>query len=121
MDIDNFTYEEFSCKCGCGENTTANSTKVKLENMRIDAGIPFIISATRCPAYNRKVGGVKDSTHMTLFDESYGIDIDVENSRDKYILVTSAIRAGFTRIGIAETFIHVDDSPVKVQEVIWTY
>ena len=31
------------------------------------------------------------------------------------------MQVGFNRIGIADTFIHVDDDKDKSQQVIWTY
>jgi hypothetical protein len=31
------------------------------------------------------------------------------------------MKAGFNRIGIADTFIHVDNDPGKAENVIWTY
>ena len=36
-------------------------------------------------------------------------------------IVQALLTAGFTRIGIASTFIHADDDPSKPQNLIWTY
>jgi hypothetical protein len=35
--------------------------------------------------------------------------------------VAALIASGFTRIGIADTFIHVDNDPVKTPAVVWLY
>jgi hypothetical protein len=36
-------------------------------------------------------------------------------------IVGSLLEAGFNRIGIADTFIHVDNDPTKPEEVMWKY
>ena len=43
------------------------------------------------------------------------------HSNTKFIIVSALIQAGFTRIGIAKTYIHVDDSPTHSQKLIWLY
>ena len=122
MQIENFDHSEFACRCGCGTNSVSPDTLYKIEAARIDSDIPYIItSATRCEEYNEFVGGVDDSAHLILFDYSFALDIACDESCKRYIIVNSLLRAGFNRIGIADTFIHVDDSPVKQANVIWTY
>jgi len=122
MQIDNFEDWEFECKCGCGTNSMSPDTLYKIEASRIDSDIPYIItSASRCESYNELVGGVDDSAHVPLFEYSYAIDIACDESCKRFIIVNSLLRAGFNRIGISDTFIHVDDSPVKQANVIWTY
>ena len=122
MQIENFDHSEFACRCGCGANSVSPDTLYKIEAARIDSDIPYIItSATRCEEYNEFVGGVNDSAHLILFDYSFALDIACDESCKRYIIVNSLLRAGFNRIGISDTFIHVDDSPVKQANVIWTY
>ena len=48
-------------------------------------------------------------------------DISVTDTRSRWVVVNSLLLVGFTRIGIAGTFIHVDLDTEKSQEVIWTY
>lgn len=85
---------------------------------REQAGIPFnITSGYRTVAYNKKVGGVMDSPHLL----GYAADIAVVGSRDRYIIIKSAQDAGFRRIGIGRTFIHLDCDPRKDPDVIWLY
>ena len=91
---------------------------MKLDLARGNAGIPFTItSGYRTKEHNAKVGGVSDSSH-TL---GLAADISCNNSKDRLLIVSSLLRAGFNRIGIANTFIHVDLDYNKVQNVIWTY
>lgn len=90
----------------------------KLEVAREYAAIPFIItSGYRSQEHNAKVGGVPGSSHT----KGYAADIAVKSSRDRYIIIKALIDAGFNRIGVAESFIHVDNDPNKSGDVIWTY
>jgi len=95
-----------------------------LDDARGIAGIPFKInSGYRSKEHNTKVGGKiktptsKGSSHM------YGLaaDISVTNSLDRFTIMDSLIEAGFNRIGVGNTFIHVDSDSEKSPYVIWTY
>jgi hypothetical protein len=46
-------------------------------------------------------------------------DIAITNGLRRYILVKKALELGFTGIGVAETFVHVDRR--SSTPVIWTY
>lgn len=89
-----------------------------LDRAREMAGVPFKInSGFRTVAHNKKVGGVKGSSHTLGF----AADIHCIDSRTRWQIVSALIDAGFSRIGIAATFIHVDNDPAKEEDVIWTY
>lgn len=89
-----------------------------LDQAREDAGVPFVInSAYRCEKHNAKVGGVKDSSHMYGF----AVDIGALTSRSRYRIIASLLAVGAQRIGIANTFVHVDVDDDKPQYVAWTY
>jgi len=91
---------------------------LRLDEARERAGIPFIInSAYRSPEYNAKIGGKPNSSHL----RGLAVDINVTNSRQRFIILNALLDVGFTRIGIADTFIHVDLDSEKSKEVIWTY
>ena len=90
----------------------------KLDKARELAGIPFKInSAYRSPEHNAKIGGKPNSSHL----KGLAVDISVTNSRQRFIVLNALLDVGFTRIGIADTFIHVDLDNGKNNEVIWTY
>ncbi len=116
-----FKKSDFACKCNqCskGFGDMDSETVEKLEAARIIAGIPFIIrSAQRCLAHNKAEGGSKTSSHL----EGYAIDVEANNSRERFIIVDALIKAGFTRIGIGKTFIHFDDDPIKDERAMWLY
>ena len=89
-----------------------------LEDARNRANIPFKInSGYRTVAHNKRVGGVKSSSHL----KGLATDISCSDSRSRFIIITALIDAGFNRIGIAKTFIHVDCDVDKSRNVIWTY
>lgn len=89
-----------------------------LDDARNVAGIPFIItSGYRSPDWNHHVGGKKDSAHV----KGCAADIACSGSRERFIILTSLLEAGFDRIGIHQEFIHVDCDWEKDPAVIWTY
>ena len=91
---------------------------LRLDEARERAGIPFVInSAYRTPEHNAKIGGKPNSSHL----RGLAVDISVTNSRQRFIILNALLDVGFTRIGIADTFIHVDLDSEKSKEVIWTY
>ena len=90
----------------------------KLDQARSLCDIPFrITSGYRSEAHNLKVGGVSNSSHT----KGLAADIHCNNSVSRFIIVTALLKAGLNRIGIADTFIHVDNDTDKVANVIWTY
>jgi len=99
------------------ENMDANFLH-KLDKARALAGMPFIInSAYRSPEHNAKIGGRPNSSHI----KGLAVDISVKDSRTRFIILDALIKVGFNRIGIADTFIHVDLDIDKSNKVIWTY
>jgi len=117
-----FTKKELACPC-CGQLNIKDNFLKKLNNARYMAGVAFIInSGCRCEKHNEIVGGSKTSSHLSSdIKESCAVDISVTDSRTRYIIIKYLIRAGFNRIGVANSFIHVDDDETKSPEVMWTY
>lgn len=116
-DFKYFKLGEFACK-HCSENHISEEFVRKLDNARSYAGIPFVItSGYRCPAHNKAVGGVTGSAHVT----GHAADISATTGEQKFKIVQALILAGFTRIGVAKSFVHVDDDPSKPSPTIWLY
>jgi len=121
-----FKHSEFNCNCG-GEDCKGEKMNYafldKLDRARGLAEIPFkITSGFRCKEYNedlirRNFKASRSSSHL----KGLAADISVKDSKSRFIVINSLLLAGFTRIGIADTFIHVDLDLEKTQNVIWTY
>lgn len=90
----------------------------RLDYARYLAGIPFVInSGYRTRKHNDKVGGSPNSSHT----RGYAVDIHCTDSVSRSKILDALKAAGFTRIGIAKTFIHVDNDPDKAPNVVWLY
>jgi len=117
-----FDYKEFLCKCGRPE---CDSLKVINPNLLDHLNIlrellkrPLLItSGLRCEFWNEKEGGVPDSEHLV----GDAADIQCTTSKERFDIVRFSWRAGFKRVGIGKTFIHLDVSPTKTPEVLWLY
>ena len=90
----------------------------RLDEAREYAGIPFIInSAWRSEEDNKRVGGKPNSSHL----KGLAVDIKATNSRQRGLILDALRSVGFSRIGIAKRFIHVDMDFDKDQDVTWLY
>ena len=90
---------------------------LRLDAVRETCGIPFKInSGYRTSEWNLKVGGRIGSSHL----KGVAVDIHITNTATRTIILTALIKAGFTRIGIGHTFIHVDADTDK-PNAIWLY
>lgn len=116
----NFTLEEFACPCCNGLPKVTEQFRLfidMLQNTRDIYGANMrITSGYRCARHNKAVGGVSDSSHLK------GIAADVACSSDeaRLRLVRSALQAGFERIGVGYTFIHLDIDNDK-KKSMWLY
>ena len=89
----------------------------KLDEAREYANIPFIInSAYRSPEHPESIK-TPTSSHI----KGLAVDISAKDSRTRFLILDALLAVGFNRIGIADTFIHVDSDLDKSQSVIWTY
>ena len=122
MTLKYFKLSEFNCPFLKDQKMNYTFLE-KLDKARGLAGIPFkITSGYRTKEYNedlirRNYKASKNSSHL----KALASDISVKDSKSRFIVFNSLLLAGFTRIGIADTFIHVDLDTDKTQNVIWTY
>ena len=119
MIMKHFDLSEFDSpdEPGSGKNMDGVLLEM-LDQAREYAGIPFNInSGFRSKTHNARVGGVEDSSHT----KGHAVDISCRDSRSRWLIVNALMIAGFNRIGIASTFIHVDNDPTKDENVIWKY
>ena len=119
-----FEISEFDSPDEVGSGKYMDSEFLRmLDEARELAGIPFrITSGYRTPSHNAYVGGVqpsldkKGSSHLF----GYAADIACNNSSDREIILAAVIKAGFRRVGIANSFIHIDNDPDK-NAAVWLY
>ena len=89
-----------------------------IDDARESAGIPFVVtSGSRCAERNRKEEGSPDSSHL----DGLAVDIKASSGSARWKIINAMIKAGFTRIGVAGSFVHGDVDTEKPEEVIWIY
>ena len=113
-----FEPKEHECKCGCGLQNMNRVHMDMLNQARDLAGIPFVItSGSRCSQHNKDEGGRDTSDHLT----GEGSDVEVKTSQQRFLILRAAFVAGFRRIGIGKTFIHLGTNENNPQKVQWLY
>lgn len=110
-----FKKEEFKCK-HTGDNYINERFVSRLDALREACGFPFIItSGYRAATHPVEASKKTPGTH----NRGIAVDIRVRNGSERMKLVSEATRLGFSGIGIAKSFVHVDirdDTPV-----MWLY
>lgn len=119
-----FSYEGdkmLACSC-CGKQGMDDVFMRKLDVLRGMVGQGFTVtSGYRCPDHNESVSSTgRDGPHTT------GRAVDIKaNSRLKMLITQAAISQGITRVGVAKSFIHIDDLTEQddgvSNNVMWTY
>jgi len=118
----NFTDDELTCKCGCGQQLMAASFMAHLQRLRTKLGFPFpIISAYRCPDHNEAVSSTgRHGPHTT----GCAVDIAVSGSQARQIIKHAT---DFSGIGVKQhgphevRFIHLDTIAGGKRPWVWSY
>jgi zinc D-Ala-D-Ala carboxypeptidase len=123
MKFRNFSYDEFDSPLQEGSGQLmSNELITMLDDARDLAGVSFkITSGYRVEAdiYRLKKAGYKVSAKSSHL-KGLAADIACDNST-RFKILDSLLKVGFNRIGIANSFIHVDIDPDKTPFTIWTY
>ena len=110
-----FRIEEFNCQ-ETGENEMSEEFIHKLDELREACGFPFrITSGYRSPSHSIEARKATPGTHA----QGIACDIYVSGGSQRHKIIKEAMRLGFTGIGVAKTFIHVDTR--KTTPVTWQY
>lgn len=112
-----FAIHELSCRCGgryCDGAYWHDAAFLDgLQAMRDALGRPLrITSGHRCAQWNAAVGGAALSQHKRI-----AADISLFG-HDRFEVFVAAKEAGFTGLGLARSFLHVDRRPRAVH---WYY
>lgn len=119
-----FQYSEFDSPLQQGSGQLMDKEFLAmLNNARHIAQIPFVITSgfrieqdiERLEKAGYKVS--RNSSHL----KGVAADIACTDSVTRFKIIDALLKAGFTRIGIAKTFIHVDSDSEKPANVIWSY
>ena len=119
QDLDYFTREEFACQY-TGENEISDRLLLKLDLLRARCGFPFVItSGYRSEDHPIEAKKEKAGTHA----QGIAADIKVNDGVQRFRIVQEAISMGFSGIGVASSFVHVDIRSLDINEspVMWTY
>ena len=111
-----FNISEFDCSF-TGNNEMDEWFLARLDSLRHACDFPFTITS----GYRDPVGHPIEAKKSIAGTHAQGIaaDIKVNNGIEKYKIISEAMKMGFTGIGVAKTFIHVDDR--TTQPVVWSY
>ena len=110
-----FDIGEFACQ-ETGENGIKEELIHSLDMLREKCGFPFVItSGYRSVKHSIEAAKSKPGTHA----QGIAADIKVSDGVQRLAIVTNAIELGFSGIGVAKTFVHVDIR--SGTPVMWTY
>ena len=114
-----FSFSEFDSRDKPGSGKSLDSLFIERleifnhltgENHKVNSGV-------RSKGHNKKVGGAKNSRHVS--GQAFDVDCNTEAERWRYIY--AGLAAGFNGIGIGHGFIHFDYDPERSRPVIWLY
>jgi zinc D-Ala-D-Ala carboxypeptidase len=110
-----FTKKEFDCQ-HTSENRMEQAFLDKLDALREHCGFPFVItSGYRSPDHPLEAVKEIPGTHA----QGIAADIKITNSAHRYSIIKGALEHGFTGLGVAGDFVHLDTRGSA--PVIWTY
>lgn len=110
-----FCAQEFiNCTPSCSIDDMDKGFMDRLETARAYSSVPFVItSAFRSREYELSHSRSGSSSHC----KGLAVDIRCYSDQWRFIIIQSLLRAGFRRIGVYETFIHVDCDSSKLQSI----
>lgn len=114
MNTKHFNEYELECKCGCGTYLENVALMMALEDVRNHFNAPVTItSSTRCEKHNKKVGGSKNSWHLS----GHAADIQVFNVSPRVVhsYLESCSYAGLIGLGKYNSFTHIDTRGYKAR------
>lgn len=115
IDLNYFSVSDFDCQ-ETGENRMDVTFLRRLDDLREACGFPFIVqSGYRSVLHSVEAKKEKPGTHT----KGIAADIRVTGGAQRRLLVQKALEMGFTGVGVAKSFVHVDIR--KTTPVLWCY
>jgi len=109
---------EIQCKCGCGFILIVPSFLAKINGLRQIVSQPLTVNSwCRCGPHNAFVGSSVTSSHR----KGLAVDLNTPTEYIKYCVLLAAGHEGFRGVGVAKTFIHLDNDPGKPFGRFWVY
>lgn len=114
-----FNESEFKrCTPSCSIQDCDKTALERLDFAREVAGIPFILSsAYRSVEYEKAKGRSGKGAHT----QGKAFDIVCRDTFTRFHIIDAALVAGFKRIGIGKTFVHIDLASDLPFPSIWLY
>jgi len=110
-----FKLDEFDCQ-ETGDNEISEDFVHELDKLREACGFSFrITSGYRSKEHSIEKRKTSPGTHA----QGIAADIAVSGGAQRMLLVQKALELGFTGVGVAKTFIHVDIR--ETTPVLWCY
>lgn len=110
-----FAVAEFNCQY-TGNNEMKPEFLEKLDQLRHVCAFPFVItSGYRDPSHPIEAAKEIPGRHA----QGIAADIQILDSKSRYKIIKEAMKLGFTGIGVADTFVHLDTRGTP--RVMWTY
>ena len=110
-----FDIDDFKCK-ETGENEISLFFVAALDTLREDCGFPFIVNSGYRSIHHSKEAAKNQPGQHT---KGIAADIAVNGGAQRFLLVKKALEHGFTGIGVAKTFVHLDKRSGPA--MMWTY
>lgn len=110
-----FKKEDFACS-ETGENGISEDFVHRLDELREACGFPFYItSGFRSKSHSVELKKAQPGTHA----RGIAADIAVQGGMQRRLVVEKALEMGFTGVGVAKGFVHVDVRDAT--PVLWCY
>jgi len=115
-DLKFFSVEEFNCQ-ETGENNMEIDFLAKLDELREVCAFPFKVNSGYRHPTKHPIEASKEvpGTHA----QGIAADISITNGGARYTIVQEAMKLGFSGIGVAKTFVHLDTRGTT--PVVWLY
>lgn len=113
-----FKIEEFACPC-CTKSEPEMSPLLleQLDQAQFLLERPIVIaSGIRCSS-QAESNSCQPVSHL----KGFAVDIKCLHSSYRMKLLKALLAVGFNRIGVANTFVHVDVDPCRPSNMIWVY